>query len=35
MWDNVIIGKENKQNSAYHVFEIKGNRSISQNSISY
>ena len=35
MWENFIIGKGTKGNSAMLVFEIAGNHSISQNSVSY
>jgi hypothetical protein len=35
MWDDVIIGNGDKGNSAYKVFAVSGNHSISENSVSY
>lgn len=35
MWDDVIIGTGNKGNSAYTVFAVPGEHSISENSVSY
>ena len=35
MWDDVIIGKGPKGRSAIRVFSIKGDHSISQDSVSY
>lgn len=35
MWDNVIIGEGNKLASAVHVFNVEGDHSISENSVSY
>lgn len=35
MWDDVIIGTGSKGNSATRVFEIEGNKNISENSVSY
>lgn len=35
MWDDVVIGTGNKGNSAYTVFAVPGEHSISENSVSY
>lgn len=35
MWDDVIIGKGNKLNSAVRVFSIEGEHGISHNNVSY
>lgn len=35
MWDDVLIGDGTRGNSSFHVFEIEGKHSISQNSTTF